>query len=106
MSDTAPDPNSTPPAEDTPPADDPETSRSAKASRALAGSERSLDRRWWWQAFIFAIVGIAIIGFQWEVLTTGQAIWATWVMIAIGAVLVVAGAVTAWRDRPGGRPTS
>ena len=103
MTDTTPDPNSTPPAEPTPPADDPQAPRSAKVSRALAGSERSLDRRWWWQAFVFGIVGIAIIGFQWEVIATGEAIAATWVMVAIGAVLIVAAAVTAWRDRPGGR---
>ena len=92
MSDTTPDPSATPPT------DDP-TSQS-KVSRALAGSERSLDRRWWWQAFVFAIVGVAIIGFQWGVITSGDAILATWIMVAIGAALIVAGAVTAWRDRP------
>ena len=106
MTDTAPDPNTTPPTEAAPPADDPQASRSAKVSRALAGSERSLDRRWWWQGFVFAIVGIAIIGFQWGVITTGKAIGATWVMVVIGAVLVLAGAVTAWRDRSRGRPAA
>ena len=100
MTDAKPDPDATPP-NATPLADAP--APSAKPSR-LAGSERSLDRRWWWQGFVFAIVGVAIIGFQWGVITSGQAIAATWVMVVIGAALVVAGGVTAWRDRP--RPDS
>lgn len=100
MSDTTPERDTTPPA-DPPPTAESGTSRS-KVSRTLDGSERSLDRRWWWQAFVFTAVGIAIIGFQWQVITTGQAIVATWIMVVIGAGLVVVGAVTAWRDRPRG----
>jgi hypothetical protein len=89
--------------EETAAPDDPSgPSGKGKLSRALAGSERSLDRRWWWSAAVQAIVGIAVIGFQWEVITGGDAIWATWVMVVIGAGLIVAGALTAWRDRPGG----
>ena len=53
-----------------------------------------------------AIVGFAVIGFQWEVLTSGQAIWATWLMVVIGAALLVSGALTAWRDRPNRTPES
>lgn len=102
MPETTPDPADTPPAAtpqaNIPSAEDPPSQ--SKASRALGGGERSLDRRWWWQAFVFTIVGLAIIGFQWGVITSGQAIVATWIMVVIGAALIVAGAVTAWRDRP------
>jgi hypothetical protein len=100
MTDITPDPDTTPLDDSPPPTQDPGTSPSAKGSRALEGSERSLDRRWWWQAFVFTIVGIAVIGFQLGVITAGQAIVATWIMVAIGAALIVAGPVTAWRDRP------
>ena len=101
----APDPDHSPGAD---PSADPESpdaqpdgGRSGtRLTRALAGSERSLDRRWWWSAAVQAIVGIAVIGFQWEVIADGEAIWATWVMVVIGAGLIVAGGITAWRDRP------
>ncbi len=88
------------PEEGVQPDDAAEAPRTGKMSRALAGSERSLDRRWWWSAAVRGIVGFAVIGFQWEVITSGQAIWATWIMVAIGAALLVSGGVTAWRDRP------
>lgn len=97
---TSPDPGRTPDPDGSTTPEAPDNKSGGRLSRALAGSERSLDRRWWWHAAVMVIVGIAIIGFQWEVITTGQAIWGTWVMVVIGAVLIVAGGITAWRDRP------
>lgn len=83
---------------------DPDRSLASSADETTSGSEptnRSLTHRWWWQAAVIAVTGAAIIGFQWEVISGGEPIAATWVMVAIGAVLVVAGAVVAWRSRPG-----
>jgi hypothetical protein len=101
MAKTPPPPDDAPsPEEGVQPDDAAKEASGGRISRALAGSERSLDRRWWWSAAVRAIVGFAVIGFQWEVITSGQAIWATWIMVAIGAALLVSGGATAWRDRP------
>lgn len=62
--------------------------------------DRSLTNRWWWQGAVLVITGIAIIGWQWSIVTTGKAIPATWVMIVIGAAVILFGAVMVWRDRP------
>jgi len=63
--------------------------------------DRSLAGRWWWQAFVVGITGVVVIGFQWNVVRDGEAIAATWAMIALGVAAVVAGCVIAWRTRPG-----
>lgn len=39
-----------------------------------------------------------LIGFQWEVISTDQAIPANWVMVVLGGGVVVAGLVILWRD--------
>jgi len=83
---------------DNPP--DPRTLIEPAQTKDEPGS-RSLTHRWWWQAAVIAVTGAAIIGFQWEVISGGEPIAATWVMVGIGAVAVVAGAVVAWRSRPG-----
>lgn len=86
----------------TPPQDDrlDETSDSQADDETPEPRRRSLDTRWWWQAAVLIIAGGAIIGFQWNVITGEQAIAATWVMVAIGAVLIGYGAVVAWRTHP------
>ena len=81
-------------------APDPRTSIEPSPTEDEPGS-RSLTQRWWWQAAVIVIAGLAIIGFQWEVISVGESIAATWVMVGIGAVAVVMGAVLAWRSRPG-----
>jgi len=82
---------------------DPDRPLASSAAETTSGSEptnRSLTHRWWWQAAVIAVTGAAIIGFQWEVISGGEPIAATWVMVGIGAAAVVAGAVVAWRSRP------
>lgn len=62
--------------------------------------DRSLTKRWWWPAAVVAITGAAVIGMQWDVIQTGGAIAATWLMVVIGAAAIVVGGVIAWRARP------
>ena len=60
----------------------------------------SLFERWWWQSFMVAAIGLVVIGFQWEVISTGEAILANWLMVGLGAVAVVVGAILFRKDRP------
>lgn len=60
----------------------------------------ALTDRWWWTGVALMLVGVVVIGWQWDVVTKGDAIVATWVVVAIGAVAVVVGAAWLWRDRP------
>lgn len=52
-----------------------------------------LDRRWWWSPALMIVVGIAVAAYQYSVIADGSAIALTWVMVAIGAVVAVAGLV-------------
>ncbi|NCT90739.1 hypothetical protein GXB85_07240 [Cellulomonas sp. APG4] len=52
-----------------------------------------LDRRWWWSPALMVVVGIAVAAYQYSVIADGTAIALTWVMVAIGAVVTVAGLV-------------
>src|SRR5665648_804619 len=84
---------------------DPDRSLASSADETTSGAEptnRSLTHRWWWQAVVIAVTGAAIIGFQWEVISQGESIAATWVMVGIGAVAVDAGAAVwpAWTFWP------
>ena len=60
----------------------------------------SLFERWWWQSFMVAAIGLVVIGFQWQVISTGEAILANWLMVGLGAAAVVVGAVLFRKDRP------
>ncbi len=60
----------------------------------------SLFERWWWQAFMVAAIGLVVIGFQWQVISKGEAILANWLMVGLGAAAVVVGAVLYRKDRP------
>jgi hypothetical protein len=62
--------------------------------------DRSLTKRWWWPAAVIAITGAAIIGMQWDVIQTGEAIVANWIMVAIGGAAIAVGGVVGWRSRP------
>lgn len=76
--------------------------RPKPAPRADAANEpaprRPLGDRWWWTGVATALVGAVLIGFQWEVISTDQAIPANWVMVVLGGGVVVAGLVILWRD--------
>ena len=61
---------------------------------------RPLTERWWWQGGALALVGVVVIAWQWNVISTGEALWATWAVVALGAVAVAVGARWLWRDRP------
>lgn len=61
---------------------------------------RSLFDRWWSQAASVAILGAVVIGFQWDVISTGEAIPANWVMVALGLGAIGVGAYLYRKDRP------
>lgn len=75
------------------PVDVPETEEAPAPSR-------SLFDRWWWQSASVAVIGIVVIGFQFEVISTGEAIPANWGMVVLGLGAVVLGAYLYWKDRP------
>lgn len=58
-----------------------------------------LTERWWWTGGALALVGAVVIGWQWDVISKGDAIPATWAVVGLGAIAVVAGGVILWRDR-------
>lgn len=68
-------------------------------SSAEAAETRSpLTDRWWWSAALWMVVGGGVIAYQSGPIRTGSAIALTWVMVAIGAVVAVRGAVKLWND--------
>jgi uncharacterized membrane protein YcjF (UPF0283 family) len=80
--------------------DDTESDDTELELAAVPAQDRSLTNRWWWQGAVLVLTGIAVIGWQWNIVSTDKAIPATWVMIVIGACVIVFGGIVAWRDRP------
>ncbi len=64
------------------------------------GGRAPLSDRWWWTGGSLALVGVVVIGWQWDVIVKGDAIVGTWVVAALGAAAVVLGGTWLWRDRP------
>ena len=62
--------------------------------------DRSLTARWRWQGAMLAGAGVIVIVWQWDMVAKGDAIAATWAMVALGAAAVVAGGVLLLKDRP------
>ena len=62
----------------------------------------ALRDRWWWSPTLSIVVGAVVIGYQWEVLTGPDPLWASWVVAALGLAVAVWGAVRllrAYRSR-------
>jgi hypothetical protein len=47
----------------------------------------ALNQRWWWSGILWIVA----------VIQDGSAIWANWLMVAVGVVLAGLGAVRLWR---------
>lgn len=78
--------------------------RRPSADRAPApapGGRTPLTDRWWWTGGALALVGVVVIAWQWPTISAGEAIVATWVVVALGLGAVGLGAIWVWRDRPG-----
>lgn len=57
----------------------------------------SLTERWWWRGALWIVAGGAVAWYQRPVIQDGTAIWANWLMVAVGVVLAGLGAVRLWR---------
>lgn len=53
----------------------------------------SLTHRWWWQGAVLVVAGIAVVAFQWEVIPSGEANVANWLVGLLGAGAIGYGAV-------------
>jgi hypothetical protein len=49
-------------------------------------------QKWWFSNMLQVVAGGAVIAFQWELITTGQANWLNWVVAALGLVILALGA--------------
>ncbi|WP_155855227.1 hypothetical protein [Actinotalea ferrariae] len=61
-----------------------------------------VHERWWWTGTFRAVLGGVVVGYQWPVLTSGEATVWNWVLAAVGAAIVVVGAwlvLSAYRRR-------
>lgn len=81
--------------DDAPPADD-------HATGPDGPDAPPVHERWWWTGTFRAVLGGIVVGYQWPVLTSGDASTWNWVLAAVGAVIVVWGAsmvLTEYRRR-------
>lgn len=63
---------------------------------------RALNQKWWWSGALWTGVGIAVVAYQWPVLTDSgpapSSLWANWLMAVLGAGLAAVGLWRLWRD--------
>lgn len=81
--------------DDAPPADD-------HATRPDGPGAPPVHERWWWTGTFRAVLGGIVVGYQWPVLTSGDASTWNWLLAAVGAAVVVWGAslvLTEYRRR-------
>jgi hypothetical protein len=74
----------------------------ADATEPGEPAQPPVHERWWWTGTFRAVLGAVVIGYQWSVISTGQATTLTRVMVGLGAAVVLWGLwllVTAWRDK-------
>ena len=57
---------------------------------------RNLRDNWWWSGGLWTVGGGAVVWYQSPVIRDGTAIWANWLMAAIGAGLVLVGLYRLW----------
>lgn len=55
-----------------------------------------MSDRWWWSAAVWMVVGGGVIAYQSGPIRTGSAIALTWMMVAVGALVAIRGAVMLW----------
>lgn len=58
--------------------------------------------RWWWTGTFRAVLGAAVVIYQWPVISSGEAQVPNWILVAAGAGVVVWGVtilLRAWRDK-------
>lgn len=59
-------------------------------------------QRTWFSPMLQVVAGGAVIAFQWELLTSGEANWLNWVVAALGLGVLALGAwgwFTLWRKQ-------
>lgn len=85
------------PADETRPADD--AAEAPEQELTWAGNV-PLTKRWWWHGALWIILGGGVVAYQSPVLLGGEPLALTWVMVALGLVVVGAGVVELIRSRP------
>lgn len=78
-SETPPDPPSSADRDDLPRDDD---------AAERSDPPTSLTHRWWWQGAVLVVAGIAVVAFQWEVIPSGEANLANWLVGLLGAAAI------------------
>jgi hypothetical protein len=64
-----------------------------------------VHERWWWTGTFRAVLGLVVVGYQWGVISTGEAQALNWVVAAVGAAVAAWGlwlVLTAWQERQAG----
>jgi hypothetical protein len=56
-----------------------------------------VHERWWWTGTFRAVLGGVVVGYQWPVVTAGEAGTLNWVMIAVGAAVCAWGLWLVWQ---------
>lgn len=54
--------------------------------------------RWWWRSALWIVAGVVVAYMQVDVIKDGTAVWLNWVMVGLGVVVVLIGAVRLARD--------
>lgn len=61
-----------------------------------------VPERWWWTGTFRAVLGAAVVIYQWPVISSGEAQVPNWILVAAGAAVVVWGVwvlLRAWREK-------
>lgn len=78
------------------PAPEPEPDEPTEATRP------GVPERWWWTGTFRAVLGAAVVIYQWPVISSGEAQVPNWILVAAGAAVVVWGVwvlLRAWREK-------
>lgn len=60
------------------------------------GPDTPVHERWWWTGTFRGVLGAVVVGFQWPVLTAGEATALNWAVATVGAAVAAWGAWLVW----------
>lgn len=84
---------------DTPRSPEDRSAGSAHDGASTWAGNKPLDRNWWWSPALMIVVGLAVAGYQYSAIAGEDGgIVLNWVLVVIGAGVVVAGLVSLRRE--------